>query len=234
MNTITTRVKGPQDRIIHLVHHTPAANKLIELWPLPILEAAEIPNHYGVLFGTRDFELTAFKFQLPDMDYERACHFGTLLAGLVAAGTARLARAGCSGTIVPAVYLRQKDDHTFETGVAVFCNELTDRATWDLCAAFIEAIPIEIAGVSLPALPHFVGAFERRQYSHLEQIFLETAILSGELVLISPEMPDIDDLVWAALTEPGTEARVPHVPCTPVTLDLPVGELMAQAGYGEA
>jgi hypothetical protein len=168
------------------------------------------------------------------MNYDEACHFGTVLAGLVAAGTARLAKAGCSGTIVPAAYLREKREHTFETGVAVFCNELTERATWDLCSAFIDAMPTEIAGVSLPALPQFVGAFERRQYSQLGQLYLETAILSGELVLVSPEMPDADDLVWAALTEPGTEARVPHVPCTPLALDVPVEELMEQAGYGEA
>ncbi len=234
MTTITTRVEGPEHRIIHLSHHTPAANKLIELWPLPILETVEIPNHYGVLFGTRDFELTAFKFQLPDMNYDEACDSGTALAGLVAAGAARLAKAGCAGTIVPAAYLREKGEYTFETGVAVFCNELTDQATWELCSAFIEAMPTDIAGVSLPELPQFVGAFERRQYSQLGQVFLETAILSGELVLVSPEMPDADDLVWAALTEPGTETRVPHVPCTPVAVDVPVEELMSQAGYGEA
>jgi len=233
MTTITTRVEGPNQRIIHLNYHTATAYKLIETWPLPIFEAPEFPNHYGVLFGTRDFELTAFKFQLPDMDYDEACHFGTVLAGLVAAGAARLAKAGCSGTIVPAAYLRDKGG-LYETGVAVFCNELTERATWDLCSAFIDSMPTEIAGVSLPPLPQFVGAFERRLYSQLGQVYLETAIFNGELVLVSPEMPDPEDLVWAALTEPGTEVQMPHVPCTPLALDTTVEELMSQAGYGEA
>jgi hypothetical protein len=83
-------------------------------------------------------------------------------------------------------------------------------------------------------MPQFVGAFERRDYSQLGDLFLETAILEGELVLVSSEMPHGNDLVWAALTEPGTEVRVPYVPCMPMLAQMPVGELLMQAGYGEA
>jgi hypothetical protein len=234
MNTITTRVEGPLQRIIHLDWGTPALTKLLNLWPLPLHESLEGSFCYGLPFGAADFELTAFKFQFPDMDYDTACDLGTALAGLVAAGSAHLARAGTPGTVIPAVYLRQKSGLHYETGLAVFCDDMTEPATWDLCSAFIEAMPLDILGVTIPSLPQFVGAFERRDYSQLGDLFLETAILNGELFLLSPDMPAADDLVWAALTEPGTEVRVPYVPCMPMLAQQPVGELLVQAGYGEA
>jgi hypothetical protein len=234
MNTITTRVEGPLQRIIHLDRDTAAVAKLFNLWPLPLFECLEIPNCYGLPFGATDFNMTAFKFQFPDMDYETACDTGDALAGLVAAGAARLAQSGVSGTLIPAVYLREKSPTIFETGFAVFCDELTENASWLLCSAFIEAMPTEIAGVTIPPMPPFVGTFERRDYSQLGDLFLETAILDGELLLVSSEMPEGDDLVWAALTEPGTEVRVPHVPCMPMQAQMPVGELLVRAGYAEA
>ena len=230
MTTITTRVEGPNQRIIHLNNQTAAPFVLMENWPLPILEHPECPNLYGVLFGTQDFELGAYTFPLPEMDYEEACELGTALAGLVATGAARLAGPECQGTILPAVYLRETKDFRFETGLAVFCDEVS----WLLCINLIQTLPTSIPGVSLPTVPPLEVTWEREGYAALGEVYLETAIINGELVLLSEDMPDPEDLVWAALTEPGTEVEVPHVRCTPVALDLPVNEIMAGLGYGEA
>ena len=82
-----------------------------------------------------------------------------------------------------------------------------------------------------PYVLEFLGLNEEVKYSETN---LETAIINGELVLLSEEMPEPEDLVWAALTEPGTEVEVPHVRCAPVALDLTVDEIMEGLGYGEA
>jgi hypothetical protein len=230
MTTITTRVEGPNQRIIHLNNHTAAPYVLMENWPLPILEHPECPNLFGVLFGTQDFELGAYTFPLPEMGYEEACELGTALAGLVATGAARLARAGCQGTILPVVYLRETADFRFETGVAVFCDEIS----FLLCIDFILTLPTSIPGVSLPPVPPPADSWGQEGYAALGEVYLETAIINGELVLLSEEMPDPEDLVWAALTEPGTEVEVAHVRCAPVALDLTVDEIMEGLGYGEA
>ncbi len=234
MSPSTTRIEGPHERIIHLDQETPALVKLLNLWPLPLHECTEIPNCFGLPFGAADFDMTAFQFQMPDMDYDEACDTGEALAGLVAAGAVRLAHTGTTGTLIPAVYLRDKTEGAFETGFAVFCDAVTEAASQALCADLLEAMPSQLATADINQLPPFIRAFERCHYSNLGDLFLETAIIDGDLVLVSPEMPAAEDLVWSALAEPGSEVRVPYLPCRPMRAELPIGQLLMAAGYGEA
>lgn len=207
-------------------------------WPMALIQYAEMPVQYGLVFQRGEEEICGVKMQPPDVAEPKARVAHHANRALIAAAIPCYLEKQHRGVMVPCAYYKEKPTGLAESGIALFVGpdpaskpvsmdrrdvlfdrQLGDGATsmvFDMLGAIGEARQAS----ALPLMPA-IGV-ELRPHLALGRLAMHFVVEGRNVFVVKDPLVE-DEPVWAYVVRAGF-SQLPYAPMQPTSIpDVPLG-----------